>query len=401
MVNLTEIKAAQKLLQGVINATPCDYSETYSNITGGKIYLKLENLQRTGAFKARGAYNKIAALERKGSCVVTASSGNHAQAVAFAAAKCDRKAIVVMPTTTPMEKVQATKNYGAEVILKGQNFDEANSYAEEIKEESHAYYIHSFDDSKIIAGNGTIALEIFETLPDVQAIVVPVGGGGLISGIAVAAKSLNPDIKIIGVQSNVSNAMKLSIENNQITDLDRVNTIADGVSVKSVCKKTFDITKKYVDELVVVNDEEIASVILMLLDRSKLMVEGAGALSLTAALYGKISLQGMKTVLIISGGNIVMNSLTRIIERGLIKAGRQVNIVVNLSDAPGVLSILTGIIGSFGANIMNIKQQHESFELPFRQTRIDFTLEVNSFEQIDALLKDLRSKGYGVEVKSA
>lgn len=401
MIKLEDIKEAEKMLKDVTNITPCDHSVTYSNITGGDIHLKLENIQRTGSFMARGAYCKVASLKGKNASVITASGGNHAQAVAFAAAKCKRNATIVMPVVTPSEKVQATKNYGADVILHGQNVEEAHIHAMELLEDlKSAHYIHPFDDAKIQAGYGTVGLEIMESMPDVQAIVVPIGGGGLISGVAVAAKTIKPDIKIIGVQASGSCAMKNSIDNKQLVELDDAKTIADGVAVRSVCKKTLDITRKYVDEIVVVDDEEIASVILMLLDRSKLLVEGAGALSLTAALYGKTTLHDLKTVLIVSGGNIDMNFLSKIIERGLIKAGRLVHITVDLPDAPGVLSLLTGIIGDFGVNIISVKQIQDSFELPFRQTKVDLTLEVKGFGHIDELLKLLRAKGYEANINA-
>ncbi|MGR3220945.1 MAG: threonine ammonia-lyase [Candidatus Anammoxibacter sp.] len=403
MIKLADIQNAQKLLKGVTNITPCDYSSTYSNITGGEIFLKLENLQRTGSFKARGAYCKIASLKNKKSRVITASGANQARAVAFAASKCDRKATVVMPTVTPLEKTLATKNYGAEVILEGDNFGDSYAHAVKLQKELGAnyQYIHAFDDPQVIAGYGTIASEILDVLPDIQAIVVPVGGGGLISGIAMGAKLIKPDIKIIGVQISGSTAMKQSVDKNIIDKIECGNTIADGVIVDQVSKSTLNITKKYVDEIVVVDDQEIASVILMLLERSKLMVEGAGAIALTAALYGKVSLRGLKTAIIISGGNIDINLLAGIIEQGLIKEGRVAHIVVNLTDAPGVLSLLTGIIGKFDVNILDFKQEGDSFGLPFRQTKVDLKLEVNGFNQITGLLHELRSKGYEVETKSA
>ncbi len=400
MVKLDDVREAQKVLEGVINVTPCDHSVTYSNITGGDIHLKLENFQRTGSFKVRGAYCKIASLKGKNASVITASDGNLGQAVAFAAERCKKKATVVMPVVTAFEKIKAVKNYGAEVVLHGNNLEEAHLHAKELQDTSSVHYIHPFDDPKVLAGYGTISLEILETLSGIQSIVVPVGSGGLISGIAVAAKAIQPDIKIIGVQAAASCAMKNSLENKEIVDVDNIKTIADAVAARNVCKRTMDITKKYVDELVVVEEEEIASVILMLLDRSKVLVEGAGALALTAALYGKVTLHGLKTILLVSGGNIDMNFLTHIIDRGLVKAGRLVHITVNLPDAPGILSILTGIIGSLGVNILKLKQMQDSFEMPFRQTKMDLTLEIKGFGQIDEVLKVLRSKGYEVEIRA-
>ncbi len=398
MVKLSDVQDAQKVLKGIINETPLDYSEKYSNITGGNIFLKLENLQRTGSVKVRGAYSKIASIKKKGAKVTTASAGNQAQGVAFAAAKCGKKATIVMPVVTPVEKVEATRNYGAEVVLEGKDFDEACDVAKEINEKNKGAYISSYDDPKVIAGHGTVALEILEKAPDMQAIVVPVGAGGLISGIAVAAKSINPDIKIIGVQSSGSAAMKTSIDTKKLHMLEYANTIADGVAVRHVCKRTFDLTKKYVDEIVLVDDEEIASVIIMMLERSKLLVEGAGAMALTAALYGKVSLHGLKTALVVSGGNIAISTLAKIMERGLVKSGRLVHICIDLPDAPGVLSLLTGIIGDFGINILNIEHGRNTFDLPFRKTKIDFKLEVKGFDEVNALLKELRSRGYEVEI---
>lgn len=402
MVTFSDIKNAKNLLSKVINNTPCDFSATYSNITGGNIYLKLENLQKTGSFKVRGAYAKLSSLsdQEKEAGVITASSGNHAQGVAYAASMCGIKATVFMPVPTSLSKVQAVRNYGAEVILNGQTFDESYSYAKELQKEKGGAFIHPFDDPMVIAGNGTLALEILETFPDIQAIVAPVGGGGLISGIAIASKSVKPHVKIIGVQVAGSNAMKLSIEKDRLIELEYANSIADGIAVRQVSEDTFQMVKRYVDDIVIVDDEEITSVILMLLERSKLMVEGAGALALTAALYAKISLHGLKTALIISGGNIDINILTKIIDRGLIKSGRLVHIIVELHDAPGVLSKLTGIIGDMGVNIINVKHERYSLEMPLKQTNVELTLETRGFEHIEELLKKLRASGYNVATKA-
>lgn len=400
MVKIADIRNARKLLKGVTNVTPCDYSTTYSNITGGNIFLKLENLQKTGSFKVRGAYCKMASLKRKEISVITASNANFARGIAFAASKHKREATVVMPRTTPLEKTLAIRNYGASVILEGNDFDESYMRAVELQKESEALYINAFDDPSVIAGYGTIALEILATLPDVQVIVVPVGSGGLIAGIATAAKAVKKDIKIIGVQAAGSTALKQSIDGKGLREIERTHTFADAVAVKKVGEKTVGIIRKNVDEIVTVEDEEIASVILMLLERSKLMVEGAGALSLTAALYGKISLHGLNTAMVISGGNIDINSLTRIIERGLIKEGRLAHITVNLPDAPGILSVLTGIIGDLGVNILNFEQETGSFAFPARQTAVNLTVEVNGFSQIDNLLKELKSRGYEAKMRS-
>lgn len=402
MVTFSDIKNAQNLLSNVINKTPCDFSATYSNITGGDIFLKLENLQKTGSFKVRGAYSRISSLsdQEKEAGVISSSSGNHAQGVAYAASMCGTKATIIMPVFTSLNKVQAIRNYGAEVILNGQTFDESYSYAKELQKEKGSSLIHAFDDPMVIAGHGTLALEILERFPDIQAIVVPVGGGGLISGVAIAAKSVKPHVKIIGVQVAGSNAMKLSIEKDRLIELEYANSIADGISVRQVSENTFRVVKKYVDDIVIVDDEEITSVILMLLERSKLIVEGAGALALTAALYGKVSLQGLKTALIVSGGNIDISILTKIIDRGLIKSGRLVHIIVELYDAPGVLSKLTGIIGDMGVNIINVKHERHSLEMPLRQTKVELTLETRGFEHIEELLKALRAKGYNVATKA-
>ena len=399
MTKLEELKEAQKRMENVLNVTPCDYSSTYSNITGGEIFLKLENLQRTGSFKVRGAYNKIGSIKQKNASVIASSGANHARGVAFSASKFERSATIVLPKSTTLEKTLAPKNYGADVILAGENFDESYIYAQELQEKNKHHFIHPFDDPKVITGYGTIALEMLEALPDLQTIVVPVGGGGLISGISIAAKLINPDIKIIGVQTSSSNAMKQSLDKGAIYEIEHPNTFADAVATRQICKRTYSTIKKYVDEIVVVDDEEIASVILMMLERSKLLAEGAGAMALTAALYGKISLHGMKTGLVISGGNIDMNLLAGIIEQGLVKEGRMAHIIVDLPDVPGALSMLTGIIGSSEVNILDIKQQSGSTELPFGQTKMDLKLEVNGFAQVDSLLKELKSKGYELEVK--
>jgi threonine dehydratase len=306
MLNLKDVLQARQVVQSVVHQTPLDYSHTYSVMTGNEIFLKLENLQKTGSFKLRGAYNKLCSLssEEKKRGVVTASAGNHAQGVAYSSKRAGIKSTVVMPQKAPLAKIEATQNYGAQVILYGNTFDEAQDYALKLQNQNGASFIHAFDDPFIIAGQGTVGLEILDQLPDVDSIVCPVGGGGLISGIALAVKEKHPHLKLYGVQAARCPSMLSSLVAKKPLKISAMETIADGIAVKRPGKLTFEIISRYVDDLVTVSDEEIAQTMLYLLERSKQVVEGAGAAALASLLFGKFNLKKQKVAVLVSGGNV-------------------------------------------------------------------------------------------------
>jgi len=331
---------------------------------GDNIYLKTENLQRTGSFKLRGAYNKISKLtkEEKERGVVATSAGNHAQGVALTCKKLGIPATIFMPEQAPLSKVEPTRAFGAEVVLTGNNYDEAFAASLEYNKKNNKTFVHAFDDIDVIAGQATLGLEILDQLVDVDVVIVPVGGGGLISGISFLIKSLKPDTKIIGVEAENAASMKKSIEEGKICDLDKVNTFADGIAVKKPGELTFEFCKKYVDDFVTVNEDEIASAVLTLLEKQKLMCEGSGAVSFAAIKHGKVNVEGKKTVALLSGGNIDVNILSRIIERGLVKSGRNTTLSIELTDKPGELVAVSTIIANHGANVIGV--EYNTIEKP-------------------------------------
>ncbi len=393
-----KIKEARQVLQGVAHRTPLNYSRTFSRMSGGEIYLKLENLQKTGAFKIRGAYYKLSKLKKEGvEKVVAASSGNHAQGVAYSAALLGMKATIVMPRYTPFFKVEATRNYGAEVILYGETYDDAYSKALEISEETGAELIHPFNDTDIMAGQGTIGVEIYEDLDSVDLVAVPVGGGGLISGIAVALKKINPDIKIIGVQPAGAPSMYLSYHENRIVETPHPYSIADGVVVKKPGDKTFAIIKRLVDDMVLVEDKEIARAVFLLLERAKVVAEPAGALPLAAMLSGKIPVSEKKAVAVISGGNIDPSLLARIINQALYMEGRQVKITGILPDKPGQLKKVIDAVASLGLNIISIEHERVNPLVSPGTAQVTLGLEVPDKNSITLLITKL--KGMGLDFK--
>jgi threonine dehydratase len=399
MVTLAAVERALVTLQGVIHATPLDRSRTFSALTGCDLYLKLENLQKTGSFKIRGAYNKIQSLsaDERARGVIAASAGNHAQGVASAAKTAGIKSTIVMPEGAPLAKIIATRSYGAEVILNGSVYDDAYSKAKQVQETSGQVFIHAFNDKAVIAGQGTVGLEILRELEDVTSIVVPVGGGGLIAGIAVAVKALAPHVKIYGVQAQGAPAMYLSKQAHSLQTIPDAVTMADGIAVKVPGDLTFDIIDKYVDDVVVIDDEATASTILMLLERAKLMVEGAGAVSLAAILHGKIPLTG-KVVSVISGGNIDVNIISRIIERGLVKAGRRVKISTTVADRPGALQRLLAAIATVKANVIHVYHDRVEHDVPIGQAVVEVGLETRDALHTEELLASLAKEGYKVQV---
>lgn len=399
--SIKQIKNAKKMLKEIVHETPLEYNTTFSELTGNQIYLKLENLQKTGSFKVRGAFNKIMKLsenERKKG-VIAASAGNHGQGVALAAKKSGIKATIVVPKGTPIIKIQAIKGYDAEVIEYGKSFDEAYQKALKIQKEKKMIFIEPFNDMDIIIGQGTIGLEILKHLPDVDIIVVPIGGGGIISGITLYCKALNPKIKIIGVQSEGVKTLYHSFKKGKLEIPEVKDTIAEGIAVKRPGDITFEIIKNNVDDIVTVNDEEIANAILMLMERAKLIVEGAGAVPLAAILNNKIPVKDKKIVLVLSGGNIDVNLINRIILKGLIKAGRLLKIVTKIKDIPGSLSKILKIIAEEGGNIITIEHNRAKIDLPFKEAEIEIELETKDELHISKILKSLEENNYKIIVE--
>jgi threonine dehydratase len=365
-------------------------------LTGGNVYLKCEHRQLTGSFKVRGAYNKIAKLKESGGVqsVIASSAGNHAQGVAFAAQKNGMRAVIVMPRSASIAKISATEGYGAEVVLYGSCYDDAHAKAVELQRETGAVFIEPFDDDDVIAGQGTLGLEIINELQDVDAIVIPAGGGGLLAGVAKTVKSLKPSVKIIGVQAARADAVCRSFEAGRLTPLDDIFTIADGIAVKKPGALTFSIIRDYVDEMVTVTDEEIASTIIELIERTKQIVEPAGAAALAAVLRGKTDVGGRNVVCILSGGNIDVGFIHKVIEKGLIDRGRELRLSVLMQDAPGGLAIISGIIGELNANITSVRYDRASAELHLNEVILHITCEVGGREHGGRLIGRLTEAGY-------
>ena len=399
MVTLQDVQAALARIRDWVYLSPCARSETLSKLTGTVAHLKLENLQMTGAYKERGALNKLllmpAADRDRG--LITASAGNHAQAVAYHAGRLRVKATIVMPEATPIMKVANTRAHGARVVLHGSNYDEAYAEARRLEHAEELTFVHPFDDPDIIAGQGTIALEILEQLPELEVVLVPIGGGGLVSGIGVAVKALRPGAKVIGVQTEVLPCMLQAVEAGHPVTLDPANTIADGIAVKRAGDLTLEHVKKFVDEIVTVSEEEIASAILYLLEKEKTVVEGAGAVGVAALMQRKVrGIDGRNVVAIISGGNIDVNLVARVIERGLVKDGRLVRISVPLQDKPGQLAKVSSIVANARANVIEVHHTR-AFAYRFGDTTLQLTLETRGPEHVEEILHALRERGYQVQ----
>ncbi|WP_289242566.1 threonine ammonia-lyase [uncultured Campylobacter sp.] len=397
MISLNKIIQAKRNIDGFVAKTPFGFAPKLSKISGADIYLKKENLQITGAYKVRGAFNKIANLDEnaKKCGVVAASAGNHAQGVAISAKHFGVKAIIIMPEAAPLSKVSGTKALGAEVILKGNNFDEAYAYALEYAKDNNMSFIHPFDDELVQAGQGTIALEMLDEVSNLDYMVVPVGGGGLISGVASCAKQINPNIKIIGVSAKGAPAMFESFKDKCQHNSKSVRTIADGIAVRDASQITLSHILECVDEMVQVDDEEIANAILYLLEQQKIMVEGAGAVSVAAILEGKFEFKkGAKIGAILSGGNIDVQTLSIIIEKGLLKSHRKMIINVTLIDKPGALMALGDVLRGAGANIVKIDYDRFSTKLSYGDAKITITLETKGKEHQDTIEKALKDAGY-------
>lgn len=397
-VTFDDIKAARECIKGVIHMTDLSPNTTLSEICGCDVYLKLENLQKTGSFKIRGAFNKIANLTEaeKQAGVIASSAGNHAQGVALAASTYGIKSTIVMPASAPLAKITATKGYGAEVVLYGHVFDDAYAKAAEIQNKTGATFIHAFNDPYVIDGQGTIGMEILEELPDADAIIVPIGGGGLAAGIALAAKSINPKIKIIGVEPTNAASMKESAMAGRAVTLARAATIADGVAVKTPGDITFNIVRNYVDEFIEVEEDEIANAILVLLERCKLIAEGAGATPVAALLNNKVQMPGQKVVAVISGGNIDVNMISRIVDKGLAKAGRKTELTTIIPDKPGQLQALLKIISDLSANVVEVYHNRIRPEVVLGFARVDLVLETQDSVHLNGIIEALMKKGYHV-----
>jgi len=397
VLSLDDIRAAAGALASVAHETPLDGSSTFSEMASRPVYLKLENLQKTGSFKLRGAYNKIRLLSaaEKTRGVIAASAGNHAQGVAYAARHAGIRSVIVMPETAPLSKVSATRGYGAEVVLAGSSYDEAYARAKELEAEEGLTFVHAFNDPAVMAGQGTIGLEILRQLPEIEAVVVPIGGGGLISGVATAIKEMAPHIKVYGVQAEGADAMARSKTADRLIQTAGASTIADGIAVKTPGDLTFEVIRKYVDGIVTIDDEAIASAILMLLERAKLVVEGAGAIGLAALLHGKIPSQGSVACLI-SGGNIDVNFIARIIERGLVKAGRRVILTTRVIDRPGSLQKLLASIAASRGNVLYVHHDRIQHDVPLGQAKVQVSLETRDTEHTREILDALQREGYEV-----
>ena len=395
-LSLDRIYQAAFALKDVARQTDLIYSPHFSGTN--QVYLKTENLQVTGSFKLRGAYFKISRLseEEKAAGIVACSAGNHAQGVALSAQRMGIKATICMPDGAPISKVEATKSYGAEVCLVKGAYDDAYKYACRLQEEEHATFIHPFDDPDVIAGQGTIGLEILDQLKDVDAIVVPVGGGGLVSGIAFAAKSLKPGIKVYGVQAKEAASMADSLKYDEQVTLNTVNTFADGIAVKHPGDLTFELIKNYVDDVITVTEDEIAVAILALIEKQKLIAEGAGAVSVAAVMSGKIPVEGKNVVCLVSGGNIDVNILSRVITRGLVTSGRNATLHIALEDKPGQLVDVATIIASCGANVTGVHYGHSDPNTAVTSCVLTLEIETRDFEQLEQVRETLTAHGFNL-----
>jgi threonine dehydratase len=399
-IGLADILAARERLRGSIYYSPCPHSQHLSSVTGQQVYLKLENLQMTGSFKERGALNRIATLtaEQAARGVIAASAGNHAQGVAYHATARGIRALIVMPLPTPLVKVTATRGFGAEVLLHGANYDEACAEALRLAAEQNLTFIHPFDDPAVMAGQGTIGLELLEQVPDLEAVVVPIGGGGLIGGIACAIKESNPAIRVIGVQTSRLPSMHAAVAAHHPVTVPPGTTIADGIAVRRAGDITYPMVSRYVDEIVTVDEDEIASAILVLLEREKTLAEGAGATALAALLNRKTQLSSRAlpahTAVLVCGGNIDVTLLSRIIERGLVQDGRLILLRIHLLDKPGALQDLTRVIASHRANIVNTLYNRAYYGVNLGDTVIDITMETRGREHVAELLAALTDAGY-------
>lgn len=398
MMTIDKVFHAAVALKNIIRPTPL--AKAYGLAPDCQLYLKPENLQNTGSFKLRGSGYKISMLseEEKARGVIACSAGNHAQGVALAASKCGISSLICLPDTAPISKIEATKAYGAQVCLVEGCYDDAYNKALELKEEKGFTFVHPFDDENVIAGQGTIGLEIVNDLDDIDAVIVPIGGGGLISGVAYAIKSIRPSIKVYGVQAAGAPSMYRSIQAGHIERLDSVSTIADGIAVKQPGELTFDMVSKYVDDIALVTENEIASAILALVEKQKMIAEGAGAVSVAAAMYNKFPIQGKKVVSLISGGNIDVTSLSRVIDRGLMTSGRISSLLIELTDKPGQLKVVSRIIADCGGNVTGVHYERGGTEhVTGCFLRID--METRNYDHVEEIIQALEAEGLKIVEK--
>jgi len=401
MIDLQDVLDARERVAETARHTPLDYSHTFSAMTGADVHLKLETFQRTGSFKIRGATNKIATLSdaEQAAGVVTASAGNHAQGVALAATRIGVDSKIVMPRHAPVAKVRATRNYGAEVVLHGDDYDEAAEKAHQIERAEDRVYVHAFDDPMVMAGQGTIGLEVLEDLPEVETVVVPIGGGGLISGIATAVKAKKPEARVVGVQAEGASSVADSLQKGHVVERDSVDTIADGIATRKVGTETFKVIQERVDEVVTVSDDEIAVALTTLLERGKTLVEGAGAVPLAALLEGTFEWDDDEVIApCLCGGNIDLNVLTTVIMRGLVETGRYLRIRTMLKDRPGQLERLVEVISDARANIHAIEHDRAGKDVAMNAAEVELDLETRGPEHAQELLDALRAEGYEVDV---
>lgn len=396
MITLGKVKDAAEVLKDTIRKTDLIHTQNLTEVTD--LYLKVENLQKTGSFKVRGAAYKIANLSEaeKEKGVIACSAGNHAQGVALASKKNNIKATIFIPATAPISKVEATRKLGAEIKLIDGVYDDAYNACVEYKKQTGSTFVHPFDDEDVIAGQGTIGLEILEQLPDVDAVIVPIGGGGLIAGVAFAIKQVKPECKVYGVQAQGAGSMYQSYINKKILELPVVHTFADGTAVKKPGAITFDLCCKYVDDIVTVTDDEIASAILALMEKQKLVAEGAGALSVAAAMFDKLPIKDKKTVCLISGGNIDVNILSRVINRGLLKSGRLSHLTIELLDKPGQLKEVSAIIADLGANVIRVRHNQGGENTDINDCFLKISMETKNQEHFELIQKELTRRGYKI-----
>ena len=394
MLTLDNVYRASYVLRDVVRKTDVIYAPKLK--PGTELYLKTENLQITGSFKVRGSYYKMSKLteEEKKRGVIACSAGNHAQGVALSAQKNGIKAVICLPDGAPISKIEATKSYGAEVCLVEGVYDDAYNKALSLRDEMGYTFIHPFNDEDVIAGQGTIALEIADQLPDLDAVIVPIGGGGLISGVAYTIKSINPNVKVYGVQAAGAPSMFKSVKDGKIEELTSVSTIADGIAVKKPGDLTYEICSKYVDEIVTVSDDEISAAILALMEQHKLVTEGAGAVAVAAAMYGKIDLSGKKAVCLLSGGNIDVTILSRVIERGLLMSGRTCQLMIELMDKPGQLKNVSRIIADLGGNVISVHHERANPGSDVNGCYLRVVLETRNFEHIEMIKAALVDFGF-------
>ncbi len=394
MLTIDSVYKAQRALQGVIRKTDVIYAPKLC--PGTQLYLKTENLQVTGSFKVRGAYYKMTCLsaEEKKKGVIACSAGNHAQGVALSAQKSGIKAVICLPDGAPISKVEATKSYGAEVCLGEGVYDDAYQRALQLRDEKGYTFVHPFNDEQVIAGQGTIGLELMEQIQDMDAVLVPIGGGGLISGIAYTIKTINPSVKVYGVQAKGAPSMKNAVEHGEMEALPSVSTIADGIAVKQPGDLTFELCSKYVDEIVTVTDDEISAAILALMEQHKLVTEGAGAVAVAAAMFKKVDLQGKKAVCVLSGGNIDVTILSRVINRGLLMSGRSCQLMIELMDKPGQLKNVSRIIADLGGNVTSVHYEQASEGSDVNGCYLRIELETRNYEHIAEIKTGLREFGF-------